>query len=149
MQKSVTTSRRFIGRLQRGEDLLAALTERCRAAGIRLGRLEAIGAVEVARVGFYDQDGRIYRYLDFDTPQEILSLKGNVSLRDGEVMVHAHITLGDAEGRAGGGHLAPGTRVFACEYLIEELAGAELHRSVDEVTGLPLWPAEGQGAEKA
>jgi len=142
MQKAVTGSRRFVGRLLRGNDLLGAITERCRAAGVRLGRVEAIGAVERARVGFYDQGERAYRFLEFAEPLEILALKGNVSLRDGEVMAHLHITLGDAEGRACGGHLAPGTVVFACEYIIEAFDGAELHRGLDAATGLPLWPEE-------
>lgn len=129
----------LLGRLQRGDDLLEALTVLVRQEGVRLGRLEALGAVEKARVGYYDQEAYEYRYLDFDQDLEILALVGNVSLRDGQPMVHAHLTLGDAQGRAFGGHLVPGTRVFACEFAIEVLEGAELHRGHDEATRLPLW----------
>jgi uncharacterized protein len=129
----------IMGRLQRGDDLLETLTAICRTEEIRLGRLEAIGAVEKARVGFYDQAAREYRYLEFDCPLEILALKGNISLRDSEPMVHAHGTFSDAEGKVFGGHLAHGTRVFACEYLIEPFSGDPLERGFDEGTGLPLW----------
>jgi predicted DNA-binding protein with PD1-like motif len=129
----------LLGRLQRGDDLLEALTDLVRREGVRLGRLEALGAVEKARVGYYDQAAYEYRYLDFDQDLEILALVGNVSLRDGQPMVHAHLTLGDAQGRAFGGHLAPGTRVFACEFAVEVLEGAEFHRGHDEATRLPLW----------
>ncbi len=34
-------------------------------------------------------------------------------MKDGEIFVHAHITLADRKGRAYGGHLMPGTMVFA------------------------------------
>ncbi len=139
MTKRVRVGEVLMGRLQRGDDLLAALTERAKAAGVRVGRLQALGAVERARVGFYDQGVFEYRFLDLEEPLEILALVGNVSLRDGEPMVHAHVTLGDARGRAFGGHLAQGTTVFACEFTIEVLEGAEFHRARDEATGLPLW----------
>ncbi len=139
MQNAIATAGHFIGRLERGVDLLDALTERIRQAGVQLGRVEAIGAVEKARVGFYDQGSRVYRYLQFDRPLEILALKGNVSLKEGQPMLHAHVTFGDENGHAFGGHLAPGTVVFACEYILEGFAGGELHRGHDEATGLPLW----------
>ena len=54
-------------------------------------------------------------------------------------MVHAHVTLSDEQGNAFGGHLAPGTVIFACEFVIQELAGDALTRGFDEQTGLPLW----------
>lgn len=139
MLKRVRAKDVLLGRLQRGDDLLEALTEVVRREGVRLGRIEAVGAVEKARVGYYDQTTYAYRYLDFGQDMEILALVGNVSLRDGEPMVHAHVTLGDAQGRAFGGHLAAGTRVFACEFAIEVLEGAEFHRGHDEATRLPLW----------
>jgi len=141
MTKRVRVGEVLMGRLQRGDDLLGALTERAKAAGVRAGRLQALGAVEKARVGFYDQAAFEYRFLDLTEPLEILALIGNVSLRDGEPMVHAHVTLGDDRGRAFGGHLVPGTTVFACEFTLETLEGAEFHRARDEATGLPLWRA--------
>ncbi len=138
-----TVRRVIVGRLQRGEDLLGSLTRICREQGVRLGRVEAIGAVEGARLGFYHQDSQQYEFHTLERPLEILALVGNVSLRDGEPMVHAHVTLSDAEGKAIGGHLAEGTRVFACEFAIEVLEGGELHRGHDEATGLPLWTRTG------
>lgn len=142
MQLKRNTGRRLMGRLEKGEDLLQALARICRDEKITLARLEAIGAVTGALVGYYDQEKREYRYTSFPGGREIVSLTGNVSLLDGEPMVHAHIALADREGRVVGGHLGEGTVVFACEYLIEELEtpdGAGLERSFDEATGLKLW----------
>jgi predicted DNA-binding protein with PD1-like motif len=132
----------FMGRLTHGADLLRELTEFAAARGIRAARVEAIGAVARARTGFYDQTARKYVYHEFAKPMEILALVGNVSVKaeaPDRPFVHAHATLSDQEGRAHGGHLAEGTIVFAGEFCMVELAGVELCRRPDEVTGLALW----------
>jgi predicted DNA-binding protein with PD1-like motif len=129
----------FIGKLSHGGDLLEEITDICRKENIRLGRIEALGAVQRARLGFYDQQTHEYHFQDIDQPLEITKLVGNVSLKDGNPFVHAHITLTDKKGNAMGGHLAPGTLVFACEIILEVLDGPILERGFDRMTGLPLW----------
>ena len=117
-----------------------ALTAICQEMGITLGEVKAIGAVSRARVGYYHQDTRQYEWLDLNRHLEILALEGNISLNDGKPFVHAHVMLGDGEGRAYGGHLAEGTMVFAAEFVIQELkAERYLNRQMDEETGLFLW----------
>ncbi|HSH69089.1 MAG TPA: PPC domain-containing DNA-binding protein [Deferrisomatales bacterium] len=143
MVRTVKAAETLMGRLSRGDDLLEELTALAKGRGVRLGRVAALGAVEHARIGYYDQAAREYRFLELSGELEILALVGNVSLRDGEPMVHAHITLGDDQGRAFGGHLAPGTRVFACEFTLDVFRGEDLVRRHDEPTGLPLWPEHG------
>lgn len=135
-----STGRRFMGRLPKGSDLLEALTQICQDHGVHLGRVQAIGAVTRARVGYYDQAARVYNFLEFNQDLEILALMGNISLKDGKPFVHAHVTLGDAQGRAFGGHLAEGSEVFACEYEIAEYQGERpFDRGWDQETGLMLW----------
>jgi uncharacterized protein len=133
------TGRVFVGRLPHGADLLEAITACCRERGVRMAEISAIGALSQARVGYYEQDAKIYRELGFPGHCEILSLIGTVSVRDGAPAVHAHVTLADDEGRSFGGHLIAGCRVFACELVITELSGEPLVRGFDETTGLPLW----------
>jgi len=140
---TVTPGRKIMGRLAKGEDLLAALSKVALEEDITLGEVRAIGAVSQARVGYYHQTERQYYWLDLKRPLEITSLIGNISLKDGEPMVHAHVTLSDGEGRAFGGHLAEGTLVFACEFTIQEYQSATpLVRQMDDPTGLFLWPSE-------
>lgn len=130
-----------MGRLAKGDDLLQSLEKFCQEQNITLGEVRALGAVTRARVGFYNQEERKYYFLDLEQPLEILALVGNISLKDGQPMVHAHVTLADAAGRAWGGHLAEGTPVFACEFAIHEyLADQALARQNDAETGLMLWP---------
>ncbi len=138
---STRPGRTFMGRLAKGDDLLQALEKLCQEQKITLGEVRALGAVTGAQVGFYNQAERKYYFLEFDQPLEILALVGNISLKDGKPMVHAHVTLADAAGRAFGGHLAAGTPVFACEFAIfEYLADQVLARQNDPETGLMLWP---------
>ncbi len=137
--RKVAIRNTYMGKLPHGVDLLERITDICRENHIQLGRIEAIGAVKKARVGFYNQKTREYEFRNFDGDFEILNLTGNVSLKDNQPMVHAHITLADREGRAFGGHLAAKTIVFACEYIIEDFSGNALERGFDAETGLPLW----------
>ncbi len=129
----------FMGRLSKNDDLLDALTEMCREHSVTLGRIEAIGAVQGARLGYYDQNTRQYQYVTWDKGLEITSLMGNISLKDGEPMVHAHLTLADENGRTFGGHLARGCPVFACEFILHAFSGPDFIRAHDEETDLPLW----------
>ncbi len=129
----------LMGRLERGDDLLGALTDVCRQQDICLGTLSAIGAVEQATLAYYDQLGQTYQELQLDRPLELLNLHGNISQRDGACILHLHATFADEQGNAFGGHISPGTSVFACEFSIHAYRGEPLHRGQDPETGLPLW----------
>jgi len=129
----------FMGSINYGTDLLEELENICVEKGIQLGHIEALGAVQKACIGYYDQKSREYGYNTLENPHEILTLSGNVSIKDEKPMVHAHIVLADGKGRACGGHLAAGTVVFACEFLIYSFKGKVLKRGFDEKTDLSLW----------
>jgi uncharacterized protein len=137
--KPVNSRDIFMGKLSYGCDLLEELTNVSTELGVRLGKIEAIGAVQKARIGFYNQETRIYQFYSIDHPLEITKLVGNISLKDGKPFVHAHITLSDESGKSYGGHLTTGTVVFACEFLLEAFDGPAFNRGFDEETGLSLW----------
>lgn len=150
---SVTRGRTLIGRLKMGDDLLGALTKLCTETNIRLGKVQAIGAVSKAVAGFYLQEPREYVPIDYNYHQEIISLQGNVSTQDGTPNIHAHLALSDGRGKLYGGHLMEGTIVFTCEYVINEyipeVANVKqdsddntFSRTYDDETGLFLWPEE-------
>jgi predicted DNA-binding protein with PD1-like motif len=128
-----------MGQLPYGADLLEALTEIVQKEQITLGRIQAIGATTHAVVAYYDQNTKTYNPLEFTGGMEILNLNGNVSIRDGKPFVHVHILLGDAKGQVFGGHLLPGTKLFACEVTIDVFEGDALHRAKEDRTGLFLW----------
>jgi len=139
MLRHVQPAAVFMGRLPYGADLLAALHQVCIEKEITLGRIEAIGAVQKAALMYYNQDKQEYETLKFDRHLEIVAFMGNVSVKDNKPMIHGHIVLADKEGNAFGGHLAPGTIIFACEVSIQVFEGALFEREREPQTGLPLW----------
>ena len=131
--------RRVVARLPHGGDLLEEIAAVADAHGMQAAELRAIGALQTARLSFYDQATHEYGEFPVDAPVELVGLLGNVSRRDGATAVHAHATLAGHDGACVGGHVAPGCVVFACELILQELVGEPLERVHDEVTGLPLW----------
>jgi len=131
--------RYFLGRLERGDDILAGLIDFCNQEDIEAGNISAIGAVESGGVGYFDQVASEYRQVRFDQGMEIASLTGNISLKDSKLFLHCHVVLADQQGRCFGGHLLEGNIAFACEFSIQALTGEPPLRLPDEATGLFLW----------
>ena len=102
--------RRVVARLPHGGDLLAEIATVADAHGMRTAELRAIGALQTARLAFYDQTTHEYGEFAVDAPVELVGLLGNVSRRDGATAVHAHATLAGHDGACVGGHVAPGLR---------------------------------------
>ncbi|MBU2574524.1 MAG: DNA-binding protein [Elusimicrobia bacterium] len=138
-EKPYLTGRTFMFSIQKGEDLLQAVQYFCHHHQLRCGLITAIGSVERATFGVYDQKAKKYVKINIEKELEVLSLSGNVSLFDDKPMVHAHLMLGDIEGKAYGGHLMAGTRVFSLEVFIQELTGELKVRKIEKATQLPLW----------
>lgn len=136
----VKEGRLFIGRFDLDGDLLGSLEEFCSRESVKLGVFSLVGAVTSIRLGYYDQSAKKYlECVKLEKKLEIASCMGNISLLDSRVFVHTHITLADHEGRCYGGHLMPGSKIFAAEYCIKEFTGGELIRKPDAATGLNLW----------
>jgi predicted DNA-binding protein with PD1-like motif len=129
----------FLGRLERGDDVLLKLTEFCVRHGVEVGLVAAVGAVERGSVGYYDHEARAYREMQLDEGMEIAALTGNVSRKDGETFLHCHVVLADKDGRCFGGHLNEGNVAFACEFSVTALDGPVPERTPDQATGLALW----------
>lgn len=131
--------RTIIGQFPFGTDLLDVLTQFVQKEKIRTGRINGIGATTHAVVAYYDQNQKKYLSMEFPGGMEILNLQGNVSIRDEKPFVHVHLLLGNPEGKVFGGHLMPGTKIWACEVIIDEFTGEDLVRGEDQNTGLFLW----------
>jgi len=141
MFSSLKTSdgKTIVFRLPHNEDLLESIRKAVEEEKVEAGIFWIIGAVKRAEVSFYVQAEKRYLKHCFDKPMEILACIGNVSKLKGETLIHAHIVLGDSEGRAYGGHLERGTIIFSAEMFLVKLEGLTLNREYDEVTGLNLF----------
>src|SRR5688572_2991758 len=132
-------TRRIVGRLDRGVELLDTIAEICRKYRVRCGEVRAIGSLEAIEVKEYDQREKQWRQARrFQSAFEILNLSGNISERAGELIVHAHIAVmrdRDNGIEVLGGHLVR-ARVFALEFIIDAFDDLVLRRGMDEATGL-------------
>jgi len=128
-------------RLKHDADLVQSIAELARNKGVEAGSFTAIGALKRARLGYYDQSGHEYREIKIDSPCELASCTGNISLKDGELFAHVHVVLADEAGNTKAGHLLEGI-VFAAEVHLRQLEGPKLERKHDEATGLSLWNAK-------
>ncbi len=128
----------FLGRLLEGQDPLAALADFCREKGVRAGWLSAIGTLRRAVLGYFDETRREYLHIPVEGFREIASCQGNVSLRDGQPLVHLHIVLSAEDGSTVAGHLLEG-ETFVGEFYLQEVLGPALVRRFDPQSGLALW----------
>ncbi|MCX8206719.1 MAG: DNA-binding protein [Methanothrix sp.] len=124
--------------LQHGSDILDAIREAAASLSIDAGFFSVIGALSSVELAYYDHKEKVYRQRSFEGAFEIASCTGNISLKDGQRFIHAHIALADENYNLIGGHLLGG-RIFAAELHIIALEGEPHVREYDPVTGLFLW----------
>jgi hypothetical protein len=137
-------TRRLIGRMERGETVPEAFRRIAQKHDVSCGWIRALGAFEWVELCEYDQQEQRYRPARRFGECEILSLEGNLSLKDGAPFAHVHATVSRETDRGVeviGGHLTSGA-VFACEFTVECYDDLELERQPDRDTGLSLWARE-------
>lgn len=125
-------------RINRGEEIVEAITQALRDHGIGSGVISAIGATDSATLKFYDLATQVYEERTLDEPCELLSLSGNISMVDGAPWPHLHAVLGRRDFSCIGGHLSRGIVGVTCEVTIV-CGDAPLHRAHDAAIGLKLW----------
>jgi len=141
-------SRTIIGRVFRGESVQAALLRLVDEHGLRTGWVSAIGAFEWIDLTEYNQADRRYETAHRVERCELLSMQGNLSIREGKPFWHLHATVSlreDGRDVTYGGHVVDGV-VFALEFRIQCFDDLELRRADDEATGLQLWANSEAGA---
>jgi hypothetical protein len=136
----------IVARVKPGSDLLRSLQKIVAEEGITSGVIvSGVGLLKQARLRNCKSLPEEYpitdanrTFLSFEKPLEILSISGNVTLAEGEPLVHAHLTLSSVEGTeitVIGGHLIEGCEVFGfSEFAILELEGVEMVKRFDEET---------------
>jgi predicted DNA-binding protein with PD1-like motif len=139
MLREYQTQRIYQGSLDKGADILEGLLGVMKQHHISAGFISGIGAVSEARLAYYNAETRAYEEKAFQEPLEIVSLKGNISIKDNAVFPHLHAVLSRRDFTALGGHLLPKTYVFAFEFEIIPFSGEPFVRGLDEATGLFLW----------
>ena len=128
----------IVARIDRGEEILAAVREIARTEHIQLASVSALGATNDFTVGVYNVDERQYHANDFKGNFEIVSLTGTINTMDGEFYTHLHMSAGDEKGQVFGGHLNRAVVSAVCEMVITVIDGVVDRRFSEEI-GLNLF----------
>jgi predicted DNA-binding protein with PD1-like motif len=92
-------------KFDKDEKLHKTLETFMRDHNIQGGFYHGLGALKHCELGFYHLDKKEYHRETFNGEYELLNLTGSLSWFNDEPVVHSHVTLGDVNFNAFGGHL--------------------------------------------
>ena len=128
----------FFIKLEPKDDILESLTKAVTSHSIQTGFFTAIGALDTANIGYYMKDRKNYKTITLVGDFEIVACTGNITLKDGKPLIHAHLVIADSDGNAFGGHLLPNCRISVTGEVFLVEAEKFLHRKLDERFQLSL-----------
>ena len=125
-------------KLEPGDEIVPSLVAFAKEHGVRMASLSAIGAVGDPEIGCYDPATKDYIRRSFEGSHELIAFTGNLAMRDGEPMVHAHAVLGSRDFETYAGHFFGGTITATAEFFIRPV-DTSVERRFEPEIGLPLW----------
>jgi predicted DNA-binding protein with PD1-like motif len=121
----------------KGDEFLNELTSFAKKNDLAASHFTAIGAFRDVMLGYFDREKKQYQEIPIVEQVEVLSLVGDIALKDNTPQVHAHVVLGKADGTAHGGHILEAHVWPTLEVVLTE-SPKHLHRKIDSETGLAL-----------
>ena len=128
---------KVVVRIDKGEEIVDALKTICKKLDIKLGSIVGIGATDKVTIGLLNTKTKKYQSKEFTGDHEIAPLFGNITLMNGEVYLHLHVTICNVEHKALGGHLTSAVISATFEGIIDIIEGQVTREYNDEV-GLNL-----------
>ena len=120
-----------------GDEVMAGLSGFAKENGLDAASLTAIGAFSDATLGYFDIQRKEYEKIPVEEQVEVLSLVGDIALKEREPQIHAHVVVGKRDGTAMGGHLLEAHVRPTLEVILVE-SPEHLQRKTDKETGLAL-----------
>jgi uncharacterized protein len=128
----------FILVFETGDELAKGLSDFAIEQKLSAASFKAVGALSSVRLGWFSWKAKKYEpSVTLDEQLELLSLIGDVALKDGKPVVHAHVVVGKKDGTAHGGHLLEAHTRPTCEVVLTE-SPVQLQKVVDPESGLAL-----------
>lgn len=128
----------FVLVFETNDELARGLKEFASEQKLASASFKAIGALSSVKLGWLNWETKQYEQsVSLDEQVELLSLSGDVALKDGEPQVHAHAVIGKRDGTAHGGHLLQAHIRPTCEVVLTE-SPAHLKKEFNPSAGIAL-----------
>ncbi|MBI3871474.1 MAG: DNA-binding protein [candidate division Zixibacteria bacterium] len=127
----------YMVRLQKGEEIHASLTRFMKEKKFGGGSVTGLGAVTDVGLGYFHLNTKQYDRHEYKDEYELVSLTGNLSLVDGQPLLHAHVVISGSDMAAISGHLFAATIAVTGEFAIT-VSDTPMNRALDPETGLKL-----------
>ena len=111
----------YIIYLEKGESIVAKLTQFCKDHQIINGQISCIGAIKEIELGSYDLKNQEYIIRKLDDTWELTSYQANIQLKDGEPFINAHINISNHDLTAKGGHLFEAKVAVIGEFILRNI----------------------------
>jgi predicted DNA-binding protein with PD1-like motif len=128
----------YLVQLEKGEDLVEALTDFATSHRITCASVQGIGAIEDISLGFFNCETKTYDEKVFEGEYELLNALGNISLVDDKPFVHLHAQISGSDYKVFGGHLFSGKIAVTGEFFVYPKTLVINRKEVPEI-GLKLW----------
>lgn len=137
MKVALQDGRRFVLRLDKGEEFFIVLADFLSKNKITAASFNGIGSCSGVEIGFYNEFLKQYRRKPFFESFEIVSLTGNAGLEDGKPVIHAHGVFSRNTFDVIAGHVFKLDVGATCEIFLIKLEGA-LERKMNSDFNLNL-----------
>jgi len=132
-----TGQKTFAVIFDKGDEFVRELTSFAQENELGASHFTAIGAFRDVTLGYFDRNTKKYKEILIVEQVEVLSLVGDIALKDKDPQIHAHVVVGKADGTAHGGHILRAHVWPTLEVVLTE-SPKHLSRTTDAETGLAL-----------
>lgn len=132
--------RRLLGRLTRGENLIASLEHICKKERVSAGSIRAVGVLQKVELQTYEAGKGYQTTVQSEGTFELIELNGTISTLGDQVILNCYAHVG---AQTLGGWQALGGRVFeasaiSVEFVIDAADDVIMERRLEARLGLPI-----------
>jgi predicted DNA-binding protein with PD1-like motif len=126
----------IVVRLDERDEIIDTLSSICKVESVDGALVMGIGAAKYVEIGHWNPKEKKYETQKFEGLLEIVSLSGNITMMNGEPVIHIHIAIGTEDFSTKSGHLIKAEVYPTCEIVLLPIDAST--REKDEKTGLNL-----------
>ena len=137
MKAVLQDNRRFLLRFDKGDDVMAGISDFMAKQNFQAATFSGIGSCSEVELGYYNIHLKEYRKKPYFEDLEIVSFNGNGAIFEGKPVLHGHGMFGRTDFTVFGGHVFKMVANATCEVFLIHLDG-KMERKKNEEFNLNL-----------